>query len=39
VAELLKKKIAPLILFFGEIFSAIRFYVREAIVSLHFTKI
>jgi hypothetical protein len=39
VAELLKKKVAPLILFYGEIFSAIRFNVREAIVSLYFTKI
>jgi hypothetical protein len=38
MAELLKKKVGPPILFCVEIFSAISFYVWKAIVSPYFKK-
>jgi hypothetical protein len=36
---IIEEKFVSLILFYGEIFSVICFYVRKAIVSLYFTKI
>jgi hypothetical protein len=35
---IIEEKFASIILFYGEIFSVICFYVRKAIVSLYFTK-